>query len=45
MHNSGESTGMIFLAPLYKAVAIVEVALNTSMMTTMLSLISYKSSN
>jgi hypothetical protein len=33
---------MIDLAPLYKAVAIVEVALNTSMITTILLLTSYK---
>src|SRR5580765_1937125 len=36
------STGITHLAPLCNAVAIVEVALNTSMITMMLLLISYK---
>jgi hypothetical protein len=37
-----ESTGMTDLAPLYKAAAIVDVARNTSIITTMLLLRSYK---
>src|SRR6476646_11948021 len=36
------STGITHLAPLYNAVAIVEVALNTSMITITLLLISYR---
>lgn len=42
MHRLTLSTGITHLAPLYKAVAIVEVALNTSIITTILLLISYK---
>jgi hypothetical protein len=37
-----ESTGITHLAPLYKADAIVEVARNTSMITTTLLLRSYR---
>jgi hypothetical protein len=42
MHLVTLSTGIMHLAPLYKAVAIVDVALNTSMITTILLLTSYK---
>jgi len=42
MHSATLSTGMILLAPLCKAVAMVEVARNTSMITTILLLTSYK---
>src|SRR5688500_2320147 len=42
MHFVTQSTGITHLAPLYKAVAIVEVALSTSMITTTLLLTSYK---
>ncbi len=40
IHSSTDATGITDLAPLYKAVVIVEVALNTSMITTMLLLTS-----
>jgi hypothetical protein len=42
MQRDTLSTGMTDLAPLNKAVAIVEVALNTSMITTTLLVASYK---
>jgi hypothetical protein len=42
MQRETLSTGMTDFAPLYKAVAIVDVALNTSMITTILLLTSYK---
>jgi hypothetical protein len=42
MHLVTLSTGIMHLAPLYKAVAIVDVALSTSMITTILLLTSYK---
>jgi hypothetical protein len=40
-----ESTGITHLAPLYNAAAIVEVALNTSIITTTLLLKSYRFNN
>jgi hypothetical protein len=42
MHSATLSTGIILLAPLCNAAAIVEVALNTSIITTILLLTSYK---
>ena len=42
IHLDTLSTGMTHLAPLYKAVAIVEDALSTSMITTILLPTSYK---
>jgi len=45
MHRLMLSTGITHFAPLRKAAAIVDVALNTSMMTTMLLLTSYKCTN
>src|SRR5688500_8221505 len=45
IHLATLSTGIIHLAPLYRAVAMVDVARNTSMITTRVLLISYKSSN
>jgi hypothetical protein len=42
MHRGTVATGITDAAPLYKAVAMVDVALSTSMMTTMLSVTSYK---
>jgi hypothetical protein len=45
MHSSTLSTGIISLAPLNKAVAIVDVALKTSIITTTLLLISYRFNN
>jgi hypothetical protein len=42
MQRGTVATGMTAAAPLYKAVAMVDVALNTSMITTTLLLMSYK---
>jgi len=42
MHSATLSTGIMLLAPLCNAAAIVEVALNTSIITTILLLTLYK---
>jgi hypothetical protein len=42
MHLATLSTGMMYFEPLYKAVAIVEVARSTSMITTIALFASYK---
>jgi hypothetical protein len=45
MHSASLSSGTILLAPFASAVAMVEVARNTSMITTILVLTSYNCNN
>jgi hypothetical protein len=45
IHPATLSTGITDFAPLYKAAAMVEVALSTSIITTVLSEMSYRFNN